>query len=281
MTTGRERQSLAQLPARSRGGRGLPRVCCDAAPGRSAAGADRVRKTRRAGGLGCSHHRDYSNERFFSSRVRGITWLCQYQQRGNRNFPRHHNGLRGPAVPPDPGTILSREGRYTRRHCTRSIATNARGTAPMTTPTDPNAPGATTFSQAPAPGPATPPAADPAAAPAAPVDATTATDPAAPAVSDPATDTSGASAATATDTTAAAAASAATAAATPTPSSPTNTAAAAAASTVGALMHILGDPCADDDDVIEAAKVIIDALDNSSFVGLLNTADSQAATSDC
>jgi hypothetical protein len=134
------------------------------------------------------------------------------------------------------------------------------------------------------PTPSTP---DPGTTPATPTDPTvTVSSPAAdptsptdPTVANPTVDTSAGSAAAATDTTSAAAASGAQAAATPTPASPTNTAAAAAASVVAALTHILGDPCADDLDVIKAAETLINALDNSSFVGLVQAADTAAAAS--
>ena len=103
-----------------------------------------------------------------------------------------------------------------------------------------------------------------------------ATDPTNAAVTSPTTDTSGSSTTTATDTTAAAAASSAQAAATPTPSSPTNTAAAAAAATVAAIQDVMGDQDADDMTRLRAAEVMVDALDNSSFTGLLQAADQQA-----
>ena len=104
-----------------------------------------------------------------------------------------------------------------------------------------------------------------------------ATDPTNAAVTSPTQDTSGSSSNTATDTTAAAAASSAQAAATPAPNSPTNTAAAAAAATVAAISDVMGDQSADDMVRLRAAEVMVEALDNSSFTGLLATADQQAA----
>ena len=105
-----------------------------------------------------------------------------------------------------------------------------------------------------------------------------ATDPSAPAVASPTTDTSDASTSVATDTTAAAAASSATAAAVATPASPRNTAAAAAAPVVSALSNVLGDADADAGAIVEASKVLVDALENSSFIALLTAADAAAAS---
>ena len=46
---------------------------------------------------------------------------------------------------------------------------------------------------------------------------------------------------------------------------------------MAALQHIIGDDECETDDAIAACKVLIDALDNSSFVALLGIADQAAA----